>query len=127
MQVVPSEEIAEEILRDAGFSIIDEAYLEWAYRGFDSALRNEVLQRGLLTNEKYEIARSYFLTRCIVPNLSKKLNAAYPDTQPSADEAMKLLAEKVTDLIIYIYDDRSMDLYAVFEQFVIEMGDEGWA
>lgn len=126
MQVMPSEEFAEEILRDAGFSIVDEAYLGWAFQGFDTALREVVLECGLLDESKYIAARTYFFTRCIIPKLQKKYDEAYPDKSPPDDVAMKRIAEKVTDLIVYIYDKKSTDLYGVFEEFVYIISNEGW-
>lgn len=117
MPQIPSVEVAEEILVEASFSIVDQVFMDRAIERFDAALQKAVICGGFVSVDEYENARSLFFSNSFVPKCYEWLDEDFPNGRPPITPTMICLGRRVYDFTKFVYGN-SLDLYSVFESFV---------
>lgn len=121
MELIPPFEVARLIVRNAAFSLVDDAFMEAAIASFDEAVKPAAISEGIVDEATYPALRAKFLDKGFVDQSRVWEDRHFGNKPHSDDELLHLLNQVTFDFMKYQYS-KSIDLLSMFKAS-IELGE----
>lgn len=121
MELIPPFEVARIIVRNAAFSLVDDAFMEAAVASFDEAIKPVIVGQGIVDEARYPALRAKFLDKGFVDQSRVWVERNFGSLACSDDDLLLFLNRVTFDFMKFQYD-KSIDLLSMFKA-AIEIGE----
>lgn len=121
MELIPPFEVARLIVRNAAFSLVDDAFMDAAIASFDEAVKPAAIRAGFIVEATYPALRAKFLDKGFVDQSRFWEERHFGDKPHSDDELLYFLNQVTFDFMKFQYNN-SIDLLSMFKA-AIELGE----